>query len=317
LIKFTQRVCSDCGIPMTSLEYSPRVPQEDLPINPLTGTPVILMPKEILRDLPVAADFGDVSVIAAQNQQLRDELNAVIGSSLRAATLADKKQALRNTFVSYPDVLRDILKGYLNSCPRLYDFENDPAGEVVWYRVSKNVVSQSPLALTLSAKPTVDEVEGVVVKICEHFRELVEDNQLAKLLYDDKESRKHESASQLLFFGIASAYCRANNLDLSPESDAGRGPVDFKVSSGFNGKVLVEIKLTSNLQLRHGFEAQLPIYQKAEGATRGVYFVIDNGGYTAARMQAFKECVIQAKDPKPRVLYVDGTLRKSASIADQ
>jgi len=33
------------------------------------------------------------------------------------------------------------------------------------------------------------------------------------------------------------SYCQANNLDLSPESDAGRGPVDFKISQGFNDKI--------------------------------------------------------------------------------
>ncbi|MBV5349814.1 hypothetical protein JZU71_01240, partial [bacterium] len=69
-------------------------------------------------------------------------------------------------------------------------------------------------------------------------------------------------------FGIASSYCIANDLDISPESDAGRGPVDFKFSNGSKGKVLVEIKLTSNNQLQHGFESQLPIYMKAEGAIR-------------------------------------------------
>jgi hypothetical protein len=155
----------------------------------------------------------------------------------------------------------------------------------------------------------------VVRKICEHFRHLVEDNQLARLLYDEKGVRKHESAAQLLFFGIASAYCTANGLDLSPESDGGRGPVDFKVSSGFEGKVLVEIKLTSNNQLLHGFEVQLPIYMKAENTIRSIYFVIDNGGYSKARMDRFKDAVGKAIKPCPSVIIIDGSIRESASKA--
>jgi hypothetical protein len=317
LISFTQRVCSDCGIPMESCTISKKLQQEDLPINPLDGSPIILVPNEVLRDLPVASDYGDVAVIAEQNQVLRDELNAIVGSSLSHATLSDKKQALRNTFVAHPKILQDLLKAYLTSDPEFYDFKGDPAGEVVWYRASREVVEQSPLKLTLPNKPTLDDVEKVVLEICDHFRKLVEDNQLARLLYDKKGQRKHESAAQLLFFGVASAYCTANGLDLSPESDAGRGPVDFKVSNGLVGKVLVEIKLTSNNQLSHGFETQLPIYMKAEGAQRGIYFVIDNGGYSAARMDKFKALVSDTKPPCPRVIMIDGTLRESASKAKE
>jgi hypothetical protein len=316
LIAFTQRVCSDLGITMESCEFSRTMLPEDLPKNPLDGKPIILVPREVLNDLPVAEDYGDISVIAAQNEKLREELNALIGSSFRKATVADKKQALRNTFVSHPDVLRDVLKAYWEAKPDFYDFKADRAGEVIWYRASKDVAEKIPLKLKLSAKPTVDEVEAVVHQICEHFRHLVEDNQLARLLYDSNGNRKHESAAQLLFYGIAVAYCKANDLDLSPESDAGRGPVDFKVSSGFNGKVLVEIKLTSNNQLKHGFESQLPIYQKAEGAVRGIYLVIDNGGYTKGRMDAFRECIKSAPVPAPSVLFVDGAIRPSASKAD-
>jgi hypothetical protein len=315
LIGFTQRVCSDCGIPMESVLYSEKMAQEDLPINPINGKPIILVPKELLRDLPVAEDYGDIAIIMAQNEHLREELNSLIGTSLSAANLADKKRTLRETFFAHPEVLAELLNSYIKSNPEFYDFRSDPAGEVVWYRASQEVVTKSPLNLALPAKPTIDDVEKVVRMICDHFKSLVEDNQLAKLLYDDKGERKHESASQLLFFGIASAYCTANKLDLSPESDAGRGPVDFKVSSGFDGKFLVEIKLTSNLQLLHGFEAQLPIYMKAENSFRSIYFIIDNGGYTQGRMEKFKAAVRSAQKPCPIVMIVDGSVRPSASKA--
>jgi len=171
------------------------------------------------------------------------------------------------------------------------------------------------LSLKLPESPTLSEVEAVVLKICGHFKRLVEDNQLARLLYDKEGKPKHESAAQLLFYGIADAYCRANNLDLSPESDGGRGPVDFKMSRGFNGKVVVELKLTSNKQLLHGFESQLPIYQRAESAPKGILLVIDNGGAGAARLRAFRGKVNDAGPLAPAVFWVDGVPRPSASVA--
>ncbi|MCY1298723.1 hypothetical protein D9M69_439120 [compost metagenome] len=92
--------------------------------------------------------------------------------------------------------------------------------------------------------------------------------------------------------------------------------MDFKVSRGYEGKVLVEVKLTSNSQLVHGFERQLPIYQQAENATRGIYLVIDNGGASEARIGAFRKKIMDADGKAPRVIFVDGVPRPSASKAD-
>lgn len=316
LILFTQRVCSDCGIPMKSHRLVQMNLEEDLPTHPVSGSPLILVPREVLRNLPVAMDYADVRWIAEHNETLRSELNSLIGSSWKQVTLSEQKEKLRRDFVRFPEVLSEIIRAYREEQPTQYDFANDPAGEVVWYRASKRLPVAAPLALQLPASPTLDDVEVVVVKICDHFKRLIEDNQLGQLLYDGQGKSKHESAAQLLFFGVASAYCEANGLDLSPESDAGRGPVDFKVSSGFAGKVLVEVKLTSNKQLQHGFTAQLPIYQRAEGAQRGIYLVIDNGGATEGRLNSFRDLVQNASANAPRVVWVDSTRLASASKAN-
>ncbi|MDB0566913.1 hypothetical protein AB6Q13_07670 [Ralstonia solanacearum] len=316
LIAFTQRICSDCGVPMEALPVVKGEPNEDMPKNPITGDAIILVPRDVLRDLPETEEFGDIYWVAQQNEQVRNEMNRLVGDSWSKASTTDLKHALRRTLIDNPEGLRDVIKAYMEGYPDFYDFLEDRSGEVGWYRASRQAVAQAPLSLKLSAKPSLDEVETVVLAICHHFKRLLEDNQLCKLLYDKGGQRKHESAAQLLFFGVASAYCRANDLELSPESDAGRGPVDFKVSSGFQGKVLVEVKLTSNQQLVHGFEKQLPIYQQAEDAQRGIYLVIDNGGASDARLDSFKKKVIAAGGKGLTVVYVDGNPRPSASKAD-
>ena len=151
--------------------------------------------------------------------------------------------------------------------------------------------------------------------ICGRFRTLIEDNQLSHLLFDKEDKPKHEDAAQRLFFGIASAYCEANGLDLSPESDAGRGPVDFKVSSGLTAKGVVEIKLTSNGKPLQGFLKQLPIYQNAERAQYGIYLVIDTGKASSTRLLAFRNEVTKAGTNAPEVVWVDATSKPSASKA--
>jgi hypothetical protein len=317
LVSFTQRVCSDCGIPMESHRIAALGVEEDLPINPLTKLPLILVPRDILRDLPVAEDYSDVRFAAQFNATLREELNSGIGMALREMSTKEKKEKLKESFVRFPEVLAEVIRQYQASVPTQYDFSDDPSGEVIWYKATRKLPIAAPLDLRLSARPSVEEVFKVVEAICMHFKRLVEDNQLGQLLYNKDGKPKHESAAQLLFFGVASAYCQANNLDLSPESDAGRGPVDFKVSAGFTEKVLVELKLTSNKQLSHGFQNQLPIYQAAENATHGIYLVIDNGGASAARLKAFGQMVRDADRKSPKVIMVDAVRKDSASKADE
>ena len=82
----------------------------------------------------------------------------------------------------------------------------------------------------------------------------------------------------MLFFAVAYSYCKANNLDITPEAETGTGPVDFKVASGFNGRVLVEIKLSTNKKMVAGYTRQLEAYKKAEETMQGYYVVIDVGG---------------------------------------
>jgi hypothetical protein len=104
-------------------------------------------------------------------------------------------------------------------------------------------------------------------------------------------------------------------LDLTRETNAGRGPVDFKVSGGYRSRVVVETKLNTNRRLVHGFEKQLEEYQKAEKTRHSVYIVIDVGG-PANRIDTLKRTIEDAKkDDKrvPEVIFVDGKPKASAS----
>ena len=108
--------------------------------------------------------------------------------------------------------------------------------------------------MVLPTAPTPDDVMRVVMDVCRQYAFLVDTGGLSVLLYRDDGGPRRESFAQKLFYGIAFAYCRANDLDVSPEADAGRGRVDFKFSHGAWAKVVVETKLTSNPRLEHGFD---------------------------------------------------------------
>ncbi|OCY54412.1 hypothetical protein [Acinetobacter pittii] len=317
LIAYTQRVSKECGVKLKELKFSKYYQSADLPENPYTKEPVILVPKEFLRDLPIANEFADLEWIKNHNDGLRAFFNDLLGEAYKSVTTKEKKHHVKNVFIQYPDLLKDLLEAYSKSKPSYYNFDEDKTGEVIWYRTAQNVLASQPLELNLNKNPSLNDVYAVVKKICLHFKELIENNGLSKLLYDDKDKRKHESAAQLLFFGIACAYCHANNLDLSPEADAGRGPVDFKISAGASTKVLVEVKLSSNNQLAHGYEKQLPIYQKAEKSQKGIYLVLYNEGITKRRWESFNSLVKNTQLKNLDVIVVNAIPKASASVADE
>ena len=115
---------------------------------------------------------------------------------------------------------------------------------------------------------------------------------------------------------MADSYCDANNIDLTKEGNNGRGPVDFKLSRGAKDKVIVETKLTSNAQLRHGIEIQVPIYMKQEKTKQAIYLIIDNGHPKALQnfLDFYNGLEKEIKD-KISYLIVDATDKPSASKA--
>jgi hypothetical protein len=77
-------------------------------------------------------------------------------------------------------------------------------------------------------------------------------------------------------------------LDISPEADLGNGPVDFKFSRGADFKVLVEIKLSTNSNLVHGYTRQLEIYKRADDTRAAIYLVIDVGSMGGKLRELYK-----------------------------
>jgi hypothetical protein len=169
--------------------------------------------------------------------------------------------------------------------------------------------------LKLQHRPTIEDVEKVVISICAKFKELVEEKGLWRSLYNRKTGEPlHESAAQLMFYGIADSYCSANNIGITPEANAGRGPVDFKFNIGYDVSILVEVKLSTNKQLLHGFEKQLPEYQKAEKTKKGKFLVIDLGNEKPIkRLFRLRNELAEKSVNVAEILVVDASRRKSAS----
>lgn len=201
--------------------------------------------------------FDDIDWICQENERVRQEINDYFDLGRKNKFLKSQILALMHNSSSFRSA---IVTAYKTMPKTAYDFSVDPAGEYAWLAASREYACKYPLSIPEVSLDTIDDVLTVTKTICERFKALIENNGLSKLLYNNDGSSKHESAAKLLFYGIMDSYCESNGIDLTKEGNNGRGPVDFKLSRCSRDKVVVETKLTSNSQLRHGVEIQLPIY---------------------------------------------------------
>jgi hypothetical protein len=167
----------------------------------------------------------------------------------------------------------------------------------------------------LKPAKTTNDVYVLVCQICEHFKHLVEEKGLNELLFDAEGRLKIEKASQLLFFGIADAYCVSNNIDISREPETGRGPADFKLSRGYHERVIVEAKLSSNGKYLDGLTVQLPTCLNAEKAKHGVLLLIKVGEHEKKlnRIKRVHSKLKRSGQPVPDLFIVDALDKLSAS----
>ncbi len=69
---------------------------------------VPFLPKDVLSDIPVSKDWSDRDIVAAQNAQIRESLNELVGTSWRKATNQLKKSELKNILLNNPSLLKDF-----------------------------------------------------------------------------------------------------------------------------------------------------------------------------------------------------------------
>lgn len=311
LCTFTKRVFRNLEVEYDEILSFDSV--SGLPINPHTSEPFYLVPYSLLRDLPQAFDWSEVDLIAENNQRLRDEVNEIIGYSWKQA-VSRKKDFLRDVVLGKLELFDDLLEKYRAKDCQPYDFSEDRSGEYSWFAISREIANRIPLSISTPAQPTIDQVEELVLKICDHFTKLIEDNGLNELLYESNGKPKHESASQLLFYGICDAYCNANNIMIARESNAGRGPVDFKFGTSMQNSVLVELKKSTNTSgLKSGILKQLPQYMRSEGSRRAIYLVIQVKPYSKSAIENLNEIHRKVIGASIKIKYVNAIPQPSAS----
>jgi hypothetical protein len=275
LIAYTQTICKKFNIPTEKVLIKNAIFDHqflrwndlkvDLPINPFKkNTGILLLPKAFLSVIPeINSDHFHSAVLF--NETLRNDLNFEIDKNL------NKEQLVKLALENY-DLVKEYIEFVETKKGSPYDLKNDPLLKYSWYLKAKNFTKSNPL--TIIDPTTNDEFMEIVQSISNVFKNFVENKSGYKLLWDEKFTRgKSEEGVQLLFNGIVEQYCIANNIDLTREVNQGRGPVDFRFSSGYTKRVVLEIKLARNGKFWNGLELQLPKYLEIDNVRDGVFLV--------------------------------------------
>jgi hypothetical protein len=309
LAKITFDFCTAMGVkPSNTIKLH----GYDLPENPYKpGTAILLVPMDILRDLPLANDWSDVAKVVLQIEEIREEFNRLVGSVTKS-TLTDRKRALKQAALQSLGTIKSLLESVLVASDH-YDASSDPLNH---YALRKMLaVNLKDYAGTV-AKPLVNDrstLMATVKTMVSLFKYGVEHNDLNELLWHAGKP-KLESASQKLFWAMADVYCRANNIDIAPEVQSGGGAVDFRFSTGYENRVVVEMKRSSG-SVVHGYTKQLEIYKSASRTNDAIYIVIDYGDGPKKIEQIIKlrNEAIGRGETASEIVIIDATIKASAS----
>ena len=302
---YTLRKMRELGI--NSVSYPQLNFRDDgLILNPYKSCPILMLPEEVLHELPIARGWSDIDRVESQNRSIRAEMSTYVSTEWYKWAATEKKQYIKQHVFMEPETCERVIEDYRNIDVEALDLRTNPdyLAELLLQKLKASFPFKKE-----EEKPT--SFDGAM-HILEVFKNWVENNRGWEDISNAPDRRK-EKAVQRLIYLAGKDYMSKNDFDPSPEADSGRGPVDLKISRG-NDKTIVEVKLSSNGQYIHGYQEQLEEYGKAEQTVNQVYVFIDVGN--PIRLKTIRELhqrnIISGK-PCPELVIIDARPKKAAS----
>lgn len=251
---------------------------------------VLLTPRDILMQEntwinrnDLNANFSDLPSII-DNAQLRASINNYFLKQLPKRTKKDKNGNEKEVAPSKAE-REDAILGTLRQFPILIDYfirykeENGDKAvslsqEQVQFIEHVFIGMAESLALQLSAttefyRAPQNSYEDAMQRL-QYLKHVIENQDGYRFFYIDGEPLKRERDVQLLYKLVWFGTPR----DVNSEVNNGRGPVDFKISTGARDKCLVEFKLASNTALKKNLQHQVEIYQKANQTDKAIKAIL-------------------------------------------
>lgn len=280
-----------------------RFDKEGFAINPYKECQILLLPIDILHELPVAKDWEDVDYAASQNSAIRQEMNLEVGKTWRKWASSQKKAYFKNQLLGNRDIFDRLIEAYREKREELFI----PISNSDYFVRSLFQHIKRDINFASNEHGTVDSLTGAL-EVIDIFKDWTENNRGWAEINKGK-----EKSVQRLIHLCAQYYIKVNDFDFSCEPNDGPGPVDFKISRG-NDKTVIEIKLSSNQDYLNGYQNQVKRYADAENTDNMVYVFIDVGNPGRRRtLEVTHENDLISGNRIPEVVIIDANEQLSAS----
>jgi hypothetical protein len=307
IVAYTKRINLELNI-VPSL-HTDLIFNDGLVQNPYKGCDILLLPVELLHELPIAKNWEDINRVISENESIRQEINQIISKEWYKWASSAKKQYIKEHIFNDPKRCARVIDSYRKSVVVLGFNPNKDIDYFVAALFRKIKNSEINFNVEKPEAKTSTQAANDVINI---FKDWVENNRGWKTIQDTDSKVREKVVQRLIHLG-AKNYIKTNNMDISFEPDAGRGPLDFKVSKGSDITV-VEVKLSSNDQYLHGYEIQIEEYALAEGTDNRMYVIIDVGN--PIRLKTINEkhqSKLDKGENPPNLFIIDSTMKEAAS----
>jgi hypothetical protein len=246
---------------------------------------------------------------ALENGSLRDAINLYFQKRLPIRpNKKDVERAISLTIQEYPEILDYYIRHKENTKDKAVKVSAEKIEKIKTELIStlsefcERVEESSEF---FSIKPTSYDA---ALKRANYLKDVIENNDGYRIFYKDGKAIASEETIQRIFrlTWFATPY------DVNSEVNNGRGPADYKISSGERDSTIVEFKLAASSSLKRNLLNQTEIYKKASKTINDIKVILC---YTKAEVAKVNRILKSIKqEGAENIVIIDATKKLSASV---
>lgn len=280
------------------------------------GKNIILLPMEILSEIPIEANGCDIYDIIQENSKIKTYFGEMFEKATKKYILSIQKSQMFNFLMKDKTIIEALLSRVKSKDAKQYNFMEDILDLFSTNEYMKGFLQDNVGLVTIKEKTDLFNIVGTLLKRYKFAIESLGINE--ELYYMNKNGLKvpkNEITSHRMFILMLEAAKLLNGYSYDFEPKVGNGQIEFKIFSKDNADeiVLVEFKLNKN-KIVHGYKIQLPIYMKRFEAKKAYYVIIEIEKSNAVE-KFYNE--VGALDSNKSVIVIDGLIKNPPSTAGE
>jgi hypothetical protein len=308
ICQYTQDIMAKIGLQGDYRHSSRNFKSYKLLYNPYSKTPIKLIPRDILLNLPVADDIDSiVEEMTSFNSKLRGMINRDIGDIWYKTTKSDRKSKLLNELKTNKEFFVETLKALKEYKFEHYDLEKDYEGLYKWLENSQDFIKVELAKETKNCPDNLDSLAFAVTSIIHHFTDTIENKELWRTFwtkYGAEYRHVRVYYSQMLFFAVCNTWLASQDSNIKIDLKYSTKNIDLEFAISGKYRLIIHIKHANNPVLKNSYEN---ILEKCRGLDeeKHIYLIMN---FREEQASQFKHIKI-IENPLCKIFEVDVTKR--------